>query len=74
MAELRLQVPDELIAQLQEKLGSNVKVTDMARDAMTLFKWAVDERAKNRLILSSDADGEKMTQLAMPLIERASKK
>lgn len=70
MAEFRLQIPDELVARLQEKLGPNVKVTDIARDSLTLFNWAVNERAKGRLVLSSDENGEKMTRLAMPSLEK----
>jgi hypothetical protein len=69
--ELRLQIPDDLIKTLQEKIGSNIKATDIARDALTLFNWAVDERAKGRLVLSSDEEGEKMTRLAMPSLDRA---
>jgi hypothetical protein len=70
VAELRLQISDDLVKKLQDKLG-DVKVTDIARDALTLFNWAVDERAKGRLVLSSDEDGEKMTRLAMPSLEKA---
>lgn len=65
MAELRLQIPDDLVAELQKKLGDSVKLTDIARDAITLYNWAVNERAKGRLVLSSDEEGEKMIQLAM---------
>ena len=70
MAEFRLQVPDEFISKLQEKLGDNVKVTDIARDALTLFNWAVGERVKGRVVLSSDEEGEKMIRLTMPSLER----
>ena len=70
MAEFRLQIPDELVGKLQEKLGPGTKVTDIARDALTLFNWAVNERAKGRLVLSSDEDGEKLTRLAMPSLEQ----
>jgi hypothetical protein len=69
MAEFRLQIPDDLVAKLQEKLGPNVKITDIARDSLTLFNWAVNESAKGRLVLSSDEDGEKLTRLAMPSLE-----
>ena len=69
MAEFRLQIPDELVKKLQDKLGGGVKVTDIARDALTLFNWAVDERAKGRLVLSSDEDGEKIARLAMASLE-----
>ena len=73
MAELRLQIPDELVKKLQDQLG-NAKITDIARDALTLFNWAVNERAKGRLLLSSDENGEKMTRLAMPSLESLSAK
>jgi hypothetical protein len=68
--ELRLQVPDDVVKKFQDKLGSDVKVTDIARDALTLYNWAIEERAKGRLILSSDEDGAKMTRLAMLSLER----
>ena len=68
--ELRLQVPDDVVKKFQEKLGSDAKVTDIARDALTLYNWAIEERAKGRLILSSDDEGEKMTRLAMPSLEK----
>jgi hypothetical protein len=69
MAEFRLQVPDEFMQQLQEKLGGS-RVTDIARDALTLFNWAVDEKARGRLVLSSLPDGDKVKQLAMPSLDQ----
>jgi hypothetical protein len=71
MVEVRLQIPDDVVKNLQDRLGSSMKITDMARDAVTLFNWAVDERAKGRLVLSSEEDGEKMARLAMPTLEKA---
>jgi hypothetical protein len=68
--ELRLQVPDDVVKKFQDKLGSDVRVTDIARDALTLYNWAIEERAKGRLILSSEEDGTKMTRLAMTSLER----
>jgi hypothetical protein len=73
MAELRLQIPDDLVEKLKKQLG-DVKITDVARDALTLYNWAVDERAGGNYILASDKSGEKMTRLAMPSIERAAPK
>lgn len=69
MAEVRLQIPDELLESFQKRLGPNVKATDIAKDAISLFNWAVGERANGRLILSSDVDGEKQTQVAMPRLD-----
>jgi hypothetical protein len=67
--ELRLQIPDDVVRKFQDRLGSGVKMTDVARDALTLFKWAVDERAKGRVVLSSDEEGENIIRLVMPSIE-----
>ena len=58
MPELRLQIPDDLVKKIQDEIGSDVKATDIARDAITLFNWAVEERSKGRIVLSTDADGE----------------
>jgi hypothetical protein len=69
--EIRLQIPDNVIAGLQDKIGTDFKATDIAKDAITLFKWAVEERAKGRLILSSNDDLEKITRLAMPSLDNA---
>ena len=74
MVELRLQIPDELVAKLQEKLGDKTKVTDIARDAITLFNWAVDERARGRLVLSSGIEGDDVARLTMPSLETAAAK
>jgi hypothetical protein len=71
MAEVRLQIPDSVIRDLQEKIGTDIKATDIAKDAITLFKWAVQERAKGRVILSSTDDFEKVSRLAMASIESA---
>jgi len=69
MAEVRLTIPDDLVVDMQKRLGLGTKATDIARDAITLFNWAVNERAKGRLVLSSDQEGEKMVRLAMPSLE-----
>lgn len=70
MAEVRLQIPDDLMERFQDRLG-NIKATDIAKDALTLFNWAVEERAKGRLVLSSDEEGDKVTRLAMTTLEKA---
>jgi hypothetical protein len=73
MAELRLQIPDELVENFKEKLGGDTKVTDIARDAITLFKWAIEERANGRVVLSSDPEGKQVTRLTMPGLEKAAR-
>ena len=71
MAELRLQIPDEVVAKLQARLGNKTKVTDIARDAITLFNWAVDERAKGRMVMSSEENGSDPARLIMPSLDMA---
>ena len=72
MAELRVQVDDAFMKNLQEKLGTN-KTTDIARDALTLLNWAVEEKAAGRDIASSSG-GDLHARLAMPSLERIAKK
>ena len=74
MAEVRLQIPDSVIAEIQKKLGTDIKATDIAKDAVALYNWAATERAQGNYILSSDPQGDKMTRLAMPSIEQAAVK
>jgi len=69
MREVRLQIPDDLADKLTRLVGE--KVTDIARDAITLYNWAVEERAKGRLVLSSDKEGGHVQRLMMPSIEAA---
>jgi hypothetical protein len=71
--EIRLQIPDKVIEGLQDKIGTDIKATDIAKDAITLFKWAVEERARGRLILSGTEDLEKVARLSMPSIDSVEK-
>jgi hypothetical protein len=73
MAEVRIQIPDDVVEQIQQKLG-DIKVTDIAKQAVTMFNWAVNEVAEGRVVLSSDKEGEKMTRLAMPSLDRVTTK
>jgi hypothetical protein len=71
MPDVRLQIPDDIVESIQQKTKSNIKATEIAKDAITLYNWAVSERAKGRFILSTNADGGDMSRLAIPSIERA---
>jgi len=69
MAEVRLQIPDELLSSFQGKLSQNTKPTDIARDAISLYNWAVNERAQGNVILSSRSDGTNLTRVTMPSLD-----
>lgn len=66
MADVRLQIPEEVISGFQEKLGERTKPTEITRDALTIYKWAVDEIAKGNVLLSANTTGTEFTKLAMP--------
>ena len=69
MAEIRLQIPDDLVSEFQGKLSENLKPTEIARDAISLYKWAVAERAKGNVILSANNDGTNLTRVTMPSLD-----
>jgi hypothetical protein len=66
--EIRVNVEDEFAQQLQEKLGAKT-ATQVARVALTLLNWAVDEAAQDRVILSRDRDGNDLHKLVLPSLE-----
>lgn len=70
MADLRLQISDDLLKQFQDKLGPGMKPADIARDAFSLYNWALSERAKGRVLLSSEESGEKVTRITSPALDR----
>lgn len=66
--EIRVEVDDEFAKDLQFKLGTK-KSTEIARAALTLLNWAVDEVSQGRVIFSGDRDGKDLHRLAMPILE-----
>ena len=59
--ELRLQIDDRYMEDLQRKLRLS-RSTDVVREALTLLGWAVEERAKGREIVSANPSGDWQTQ------------
>lgn len=68
--ELRLKIDDDFIEQIGKKLGTTTtKATEIAREALTMYKWAVDEAANGRVVLSSDTEGTDIHKLVMHNLE-----
>ncbi len=65
--EVRLNIDDTFLKNIQEKIGDN-KVTEITRDALTIFNWAVEEVAAGRVILSTNADGADVHRLVTPAL------
>ncbi|MEN9492864.1 MAG: hypothetical protein RJA63_3313 [Pseudomonadota bacterium] len=68
--EVRLTLDDDLIKEMMAKTGVS-KATDLTKEAMTMLHWAIDEAASGRLVLSTDAQGSEVRQLAMPTLRQA---
>lgn len=66
--ELRVQVDDDFMGQLRDRLGYR-NVTDVARDALTLLDWASQESAQGRFIYSGMAGGRDLARLALPKLD-----
>ena len=69
---IRVEVDDEFARNLQFALGTK-KGTEIARAALTLLNWAVDEVSQGRAIFSADRDGKDLHKLAMPALENVKK-
>jgi len=67
--ELRIQVDDAFMKTLQDRLKTS-KATDVARDALTLLNWAVQEKRQGRDIASALKGGDVHTRLAMPSLDK----
>jgi len=65
MAEVRFNVDDDFLKNLQQKLGTT-KTTDVMKEALTVFNWALTEKSAGRQILSGDADANNLVRLATP--------
>jgi hypothetical protein len=69
--ELRVNVDDQFIRNLQKSLGA--KTPEIAKSALTMLSWAVNEVSKGRVILSSDEKGDNVHKLAMPTLDAVKK-
>ncbi|WP_157598220.1 MULTISPECIES: hypothetical protein [unclassified Rhizobacter] len=67
MAEIRVQIPDNVLEPLKERLGLK-KNTDVIEEALTVLNWAAEEVGKGRQIYSANTDGRDVTRLATPAL------
>ena len=69
MTDLLVKIPDEVLETYRRGMGRAIDPEDFILEAMTLFNWAVFERARGKLILSAEADGRDMRRLRMPSLD-----
>lgn len=70
--ELRVKIDDQFIKNLTAKLEGKqlgeVSATRITQDALALFKWAVEETSKGRVVVSSESDGKDVQRVVMPAL------
>jgi hypothetical protein len=56
----------EALARFQFNLGVAVSAEEIARDAITLYSWAAEQRARGQLIVAYDPNDGQLLQLQLP--------
>ena len=64
MADIRVQIPDEVLDDLRKKLNLATG-TDVMTEALRILNWAVEEKEKNRSIYSLDVNNRAQTKLSL---------
>jgi hypothetical protein len=72
--EVRLSIDDAFLKDLQEKIGGSPHPSELTRDALTMFNWAVQEVAAGRVLLSTSAAGEDLHRLVMPTLTQVAQR
>ncbi|MFC0518454.1 hypothetical protein ACFFGT_29840 [Mucilaginibacter angelicae] len=67
--EIRLNIDDDFMKSLSEKLGES-KASKITTEALTILNWAAEEAKNGRIILSTNKNGEDVKQLAMPALDK----
>jgi hypothetical protein len=70
--ELSREKNEELEA-LMKRTGIRTK-KDLINNALTIFEWAVNERARGRIIASVDEEEKKYKEILMPVLEHVARK
>lgn len=71
--ELRFNIDDKFINNMQQQLIGSSKPTEITREALTILNWAINEAANGRVIVSTTQDGKDIHRLVMPSLSRVRK-
>ena len=61
MADIKVQIPDDVLNDLRKKLNVS-SGTDVVLEALKILNWAVEEKEKKRTIYSLDENNQAATQ------------
>jgi len=76
MVRLQFELENERVSEIERLM----QLTDIRtkkeyfNNALTLFKWAINERCQGRLIASVDESNKSMRDLRMPALETAAER
>jgi hypothetical protein len=66
--KIRLDIDDAFLKEMQCKLGSQATPADLVSEGLTMLRWAVNETAAGRVVLSTSSAGTEMKRLVMPAL------
>jgi hypothetical protein len=65
---VRLDIDDAFLREMQCKLGSQATLTDLISEGLTMLRWAVNETAAGRVVISTSSAGTDLKRLVLPAI------
>jgi hypothetical protein len=65
---VRLDIDDAFLREMQCKLGSQATLADLVSEGLTMLRWAVNETAAGRVVLSTNSAGTELKRLVLPAI------
>jgi len=71
MVRIQLDLPDEQVAELDERMAETKLRTrkDFFNNALTLFDWAIKQKKAGRVIAAIDESQDIVKELLMPALE-----
>lgn len=66
--EVRFSVDADYINELKDALGAK-SATEVTQEALTILKWAVEERQRGHQILSANSAGSDLQRLVTPRLQ-----
>ncbi len=70
MAEIRLTIDDRFMEELKRETGID-KASQLTAEALTFYKWAVNEAKNKRVLITTDENGGDLKKVVMPTLEMA---
>jgi hypothetical protein len=72
MVKICINIPDDLAEKFRQVAA--LSPGEAVTDAFHILTWAVDETARGRLIMSSEADGKNIQHVTMPSLQEVSRR